>query len=418
MGRLKIFKNKILPFILGSTILSTMSSCTISKSIIDKLEDNGINIEVINEYPGSNIYKITSYSIDGMNKFSTKNVINDYIETVNYDVICTPSEFSKYTGEYDLTWDDIRNTLDNTDLEDEYKSIILDGLNHLEEKEFNMDLAALNYNLKNLKIEYKDSFDEVLMGDIVAKFNADSQSIEINNNYIDTPYFKRTLIHELLGHGMTNAYYINEDGLKVYCKTSMYSCIIEDDKYKGKYMLGNSLEEALAEFISYYATGEKMMYDDTMYITSEYGLLLLCESNGIKIGDYANKGIEYLINKMKDNNLGHQINYIKCLDDKFNHIAFFNSDTNYKLEDVTVSYLFSLIDNSINKNKSIDFIKDDMHKLVNCYKPYIIPFKDEENDLTIIPIYTDFYSDYIAVENLEYYIDDYLSYYTYGNGIK
>lgn len=402
-----VLTHRALPLALISSVLLT--GCE-SKSIIEKLELEGISVKTITEYPSDDVYKITKCNADNLNNFKSDDLATNYTATIDYDTICTPKEFSKYTNEENLTWNDIRNTLNRIDLNEEIYDILNDSIDNLEKNSFNANLSVLNYNLKNLTVQYTDSIDEDIVegGGVGAKFDAINHKVIINSTNNTDDKFKSTVIHEILGHGMTMAY-IPES--KVYCTTTMNCCLISDNEYHGKYIFGKSLDEATAEFITCFATNEKIEYDYTVYTTSEYGLLLLCESNDVSIREYAENGVQYLIKKMKQNGLNTQIDYITYLDEKLSQVIFYNSDTDYTLEDVTTDYLYTLMSNELDQNIDVETVKKDMYKLIDCYKPYINPYIQEEDNITAFAIWNDYYTDYIGIEDLKSNVRDYAELY-------
>lgn len=49
-----------------------------------------------------------------------------------------------------------------------------------------------------------------------------------------------------------------------------------------------------------------------------------------------------------------------------------------------------------------------MDNLINCYKKYMVSYVDNETNVTGFDIWNGNYSDYIGIENLEYYVDNYI----------
>ena len=349
------------------------------------------------EYPGSYIYKMETCDDEVLEEYAKRNLKMYVVPSLSYDKICTPKEFGQYIGSSNVTYDDIRNTLSSIDIEDKYKNIILEGINNLEANGFNMSLDVLNYNLNHLKIEHADSLDKET-ATVAAEFNPVNSTVTVTDNKVDGVEFEYIFLHEILGHGMTDAYV--EDS-KIYCTDSMPACLIEDNEYKGNEVLGDSFKEALAEIIASTASNTKVNDNSSMYTVPMYGLLLLLKTNKISVVDYADNGVYYLIDKMKKNNLGKDINYIKCLDDKLNRIAFLNMDNNdYTLEDMTVGYLMDYYDT--NNSLTIENIKE----CIRCYPKYLVP--TVRDGLTAFILNNTDCSDYICIENLEYCLDEYI----------
>lgn len=385
-----VLKKTILPIIVSGTLL--FSGCSIEKKdIFEQLEEDGITVETMDINP--------EYAINRVIKFDNKDVIENYDDAVSFEHLCTPSEFSEYTGEYNLTWNDIRNTLNEIEIDDSIKTILLDGINNLEKKNFNINLAVLNYNLKNLKVEYSDEENLSYCIDILAEFKFKTQTVVIYDK--ENEKLDEILVHEILGHGMTIAYIPDK---KVYCSTYISVLNINDDIVEETY-IGKSFDEAVVSLITCCATGKKM---DSyfVYINFTYMFLLLCNSNGVNIDDYANYGVEYLINKMKDNNLEYDVNIIELLDFKFNCLLVDNGDSEYTFEDLCDSYLCDIMNNEINTCGNCEVYRNKMHNFINCYKAYLKP--DTINDLTCFVFSNDNTGDYICIDNLNNYVDDYI----------
>ena len=394
------FKSKVFSFVLCTTMLGTTVGCS-STNIEDKLTKNGISIEYISD----DMYKMNSYSQNTIDKFDARYIeINNRPEE-DYKILCTPSEFSKYTNEYNVTYNDIRNTINSIDIDLNIKNLLLEGINNIESNKFNMDLSVLNYNLKHLKIKYED---EIIDGieQAYAKFEPKDSTIVISSAAFDSEDFVNTFYHEVFGHGMTIAYLEDKE---VLCSTCLTTCIIDDNKYKGNYVLGKALDEGLAEIIRKYATKKKIDNDDSFYCPSIYSLLILLKSNNISIDEYANNGVEYLINKLNTNNLSNQINYIECLDKKLLYMVYSNEDIDEKLEDLVTNYIFNYIDNEVKKGKDITTINIEVNNIINSYTNYLTPYV--MSDLSIISMQTTSIGDYIAIENLDYYKEEYIKQY-------
>lgn len=394
------FKSKTLSFILSTTILGTMVGCS-SRNIEDRLTKEGISVELLSD----DIYKMNSFNQTTIDKFDARYIEINNSPEEDYKILCTPSEFSQYTNEYNITYDDIRNTINSIDIDLNIKNLLLEGINNIENNNFNMDLSVLNYNLKHLKIKYEDEMIDGIE-QAYAKFEPKDSTIVISSTAFDSEDFVNTFYHEVFGHGMTIAYIEDKE---VLCSTCLTTCIINDNKYKGNYVLGRALDEGLAEIIRKYASNKRIDNDDSFYCPDIYSLLILLKSNNISVSDYANNGVEYLINKLNINNLGSQINYIECLDKKLLYIVYQNEDIDEKLEDLVTNYLFNYIENELKKGKDTTTIDIEVNNIINSYTNYLIPYPMGE--LSIISMQTETVGDYIAIENIQYYKDEYLNQY-------
>lgn len=402
-----ILKKIVVPITLSGAIM--LSGCSLEKKdIIKKMQDKGISTELINS-GDHELYKVNAYDIDELYKFETNETIYSEYKELDYDYFCTPSEFSDYTGEYNLTWNDIKNTINNNkNIDDEIRGIILSGVSNLEKNNFNMNLATLNYNLKKLKIEYDihNNLDENNIN-VLAEFIPREQKVVIY--YKNSNNFNRVICHEIFGHGMTLAYIPEQ---KVLCRNTLHSIVIDDDKYLGSKELGNSFEEAEAELITYYSYGKKINHDDSCYTMFEYILLLLCNTNDVSIQEYADKGIEYLIEKMNNcNNIRNSVDYIEKIDYIFNGILNDEYYGEFCSEDIITEYLYQIVE--VNSNKFLDYknLREFMKKNIYCSNKFLIPYHDEETGLNGFVVQNGDIYDSIVLENLVDNVNEYIDLY-------
>lgn len=388
-GNISLKKVIIATSLIGAITLTGCSQN--NKSVEEQLADDGISIVSIESYIDDNYYMIKEMNQDGIEK----NISFDMgDEKVEYNKLCTPAEFGKYTGESNITYDDIRTTLSKSNIDDNIKSIVLKGINNLENNNFNMSLEVLNYNLKNLTIEYKDTNDEIITDYIVpeARFIPNEHKVLVYNDNIRD--LEKSIIHEILGHGMNMAYIDNE---KIYCSDCMLVSHIENKKIDNMFRIGETFCESLAEVIRYYATNEKIKNDDTAYSPYVYSFLLLCETNGINIEDYANNGVELLLEKMNNNGLKNQNIIIKNIDDNFKCTLYGGVQVDYYLEDFFEEYLKSC---ALNYN-DIDNYYHKVIKNIDCYKKYFDLKIDPEDNCNYIYTGSQSSFDFICIESLK-----------------
>lgn len=85
-----------------------------------------------------------------------------------------------------------------------------------------------------------------------------------------------------------------------------------------------------------------------------------------------------------------------------------NADTDYTFEEIISEYLFEIVDIKLSNQSNYETISIEMDNLINCYKKYMVSYVDNETNVTGFDIWNGNYSDYIGIENLEYYVDNYI----------
>ena len=183
----------------------------------------------------------------------------------------------------------------------------MDGINNLENANFNMDLSVLYYNIKNLKVEYSKNTDEN-----AGYFNHLS-STAILSETLQGDELKEIVIHEILGHGMTRTYMSENNGM-FFDVATPYVQINDKGIIESAGTLGHFSLEGIADIITSIATGDKLRTDKASYTTEAYSLCTLCASVGIELDEFANKGIGFLIEKMQKKGIDNPYKIIMTLD--------------------------------------------------------------------------------------------------------
>lgn len=399
------FKRRVTPFMLTFSMLTTFVGCninnnksdnnysittsnTLNENLLKPLKKAGFRITEIKIDENFPLYKLENNipeyftsvkpASDGSNIY---NIYQDY----SFDKCCTVGEFKKYINSSDVTWNDVKESLKtNNNIEDDIKQIVLKGIENLEKNGFDIDLSVLNYNFKNLKLEYIAKDTELPM-EVMAKFEPAEHTIYINPNTATDPLFESVVIHEILGHG-SNITYLDSDG-GIYCSTTIGNAIIEDQGVLlGTVVLGKAFEEGLAEYIRYLATNEKIDVNETSYSVPLYYLLMMCRSSNTSIIDYTNNGVEYLIEKMQQEKLGSVSHFIELLDIKFNYLTLGNMDTEWSYNDTMYQYLIIYINKLISEGKNKGDIVNTVNNLCNCYKKYLVPINVDNSNLIYTPM--------------------------------
>ena len=183
-----------------------------------------------------------------------------YIDSVFVE---NSNEFSLLTGITNPSYDDLRDVVnENTNISDKFKDVLIEGLNHLELNDFDIDFSVLYYNLSRLKvIEMDFGIINFLNGNktTIATFNPTDGQIAIkfaNWDEIDEDELQKlkyTFLHEVLGHGSTEAYVDNN------FRSLAYSLVTPIEDTEGKLATidmincGDAFKEAIADIIAFKA---------------------------------------------------------------------------------------------------------------------------------------------------------------------
>ena len=337
---------------------------------IDTYPKNGIQLQQMNGE--ENLYEVTGVDTNLMNgKFEW--LTPEYLGNMSYEKTCSPIEFSNYTGEKNLTWEDIEKTIEEMKADEELKAILQDGVKNLKQREFNFDLAVLNYNLKNLQIKRVDpkELEEICAG---ATFQANGSIMTIPDDFefnCDDDSCRKLIQHEILGHGSTLAYIPNQ----VYCTiNNFYLNIDENGNLNSCGKLGTSASEAIADLISSYSSNIKNDFENS-YTIEVYALSTLLKANNYSIDDFVNYGINGLIQKMKEQGINNPMQYIMKLDKEkefmFENVALGQDKAYYDI--FTDYYWESALSKAIN-GESIDEIKKWAEESLEAYNITLEPF--------------------------------------------
>ena len=270
-------------------------------------------------------------------------------------------EFSTIVGIENPSYDDLREAIsNNTKVIDKFKNLILEGINKLEESGLDIDFSVLCYNLKRLEvIEMDFGILCFLTGNkaTTAAFNPTDGQIVVKSEKWDelTPEklleLKYTFLHEVLGHGSTEAYVENN------FRSLSYSLLTPIEDTEGQLAtvdminFGDAFREAVADLIAYKAMGggkEILTYKPFLM---ELEILL-------KVLDYSekeliDKGIWGLKEEMIKNGISNPEKYIDRADTSKMSIAtsYFVSDK-YDLQGDIIEMLNLIIDNKISNGSS------------------------------------------------------------------
>ena len=180
-----------------------------------------------------------------------------YIDSVFVE---NANEFSLITGIINPSYDDLRDAVSaNINISEDFKDILLEGINNLELNEFDIDFSVLYYNLSRLQVVETDSGVLKFLNDnrsTIATFNPTDGQIAIKHANWDEigddekQKIKYTFLHEVLGHGSTEAYVDNN------YKSLAYSLVTPIEDLEGKLATidmvnyGDAFKEGVADIIA------------------------------------------------------------------------------------------------------------------------------------------------------------------------
>ena len=376
---------------LMGAIAFTGCSGDIEKNSNNIFVDENMKIISVEDYIAKDYYMIKNIDNDNLSSYITKELDKE-IDCYDFDIVCTPSEFGEYVGEKNVTWNDIRNTINDMDIEDRFKQIIINGVNNLEKNDFDMSLEVLNYNLKNLEVEYVEKTQDDINCGRVAQFSQMEHKVKIYDT--DVINFDLLFTHEVLGHGMTMAY---DEKNRVYCDDGiMLGHLNDKNKFDEITFVGHSFNECIAEMIRYYALNEKINYDDTAYSPYVYAFILICKTCNVSISDFADKGIEYLMQEMKNNDLENCTDIIANLDYNLDATIYEGIKVDYYLEDILEQLINQFAQNELKKTHDSELAYNNTVSVIDSYKLYMNVCLVENNEHILYVGY-----DYVSMEQLK-----------------
>jgi len=362
-------RKRITPILLAGVTGFATFGCSKDEDskIMDINENASYTLEQNSDVPF--IYDVTSYNAEeAKNKVYEMGKIHK-----SYESKCTPIEFKEYISDKEVTWEDLKTTIKNTKFDEYHKNLLLIAISNLEKYNFNMDLSVINYNLKNIKIIYKEFEDDEISGE----FDCFNHTMTMSKN-IQGKKHDIVFLHEILGHGMTDAYI---DDAKVYCSIDSPSFIIDNNqKYVGYSLFGEAFTEAMAQIIAITAL-DKELSEEYMsaYDLTMVELLMLCKDNNCQLHEYANYGVKHLINKM--NKKGYEHSYDLIAQTTYNlESSIFNEEMKISSGELMYDYLCSSISNDSEKGYTLEEMNMHMQQVFNYFGEYVLTFKTTNGD--------------------------------------
>lgn len=291
--------------------------------------------------------------------------VNDNSQKITFSD--TMDEFKKYVEMKNPTYSSLKYALNqNENIPNKYKEILEKGIDNLEKELPNLDLSVLYYNLNRIKVYDDEStdFDEELTDNLSGYFRPKEGIIMVKSDESE-----EVILHEVLGHGCTEAY-IPEENLSQSMSATIVS--IEDDEFQETMSitnLGCSLEEGKADMIAAIAKGESI--DNTArYVTEIEQLRIYMETTNTSLEELTKYGISNLILKMKQNDVDKPITYIENIDFLLN--VTINQDiyteipnevlTENNVNDFFVDYFDDKLNSGMKKDEAKKIVQDIMDR--------------------------------------------------------
>lgn len=303
--------------LLSIAMVLSMCGCSQTNEIPETTEPSSL---VATQDKNNEIYNyFKQYNMEVVNKEYDGNdyiFVRDFINSKNKHQITLQNfdEFRQYNDvNFIPTWQDIIEAFKtNPNIDDEKKSIILEGISNLMNKEElqGMDLSVLYVNAKRMNIKYLSSeemINTVGRDSVYAYFDTVSGSVYLPS---DKPLEKFEFIHEVLGHGALAFRDETEDALTVFDCTN-YLMLPTDNRYTG-YSVGVMVSEGGANMIAHLATDDYSV--SNFYELYEEELRTIAALCDVSIGEMFNhKGIA-LYDLMYQNKINTPVEYIFKMD--------------------------------------------------------------------------------------------------------
>lgn len=299
------FQKKLVPYVLAMSLLFSVSGCADEKDTIKKLSKNGIEVERICD---SDIYNIKSVDVRKINLDDYKMAASIF-GTTSIKEKCVPSNFN-LEGVEQTNFESLYKTIENMSCSSEIKKVLKEAVKNIKDSELEIDLDVLNYNLSRATFK---TFKKDEKSDMDGFFDPFKQEISISDELeVNSDRWKSVIIHEAIGHGMASTY-VKEKA--ILCDPSDICITIDEEgNLKGHDNIGFSLDEALAEIITSRANLEKLNSMNSGYSTNVYYLVTLCDLVECSVSDFANYGVGYLLERMKNYGVENPLRQIMSLD--------------------------------------------------------------------------------------------------------
>lgn len=337
--RLKLngLKAKILPALISSSMILSMSGCSTKKNTPKYLKENGFEVTQLNDLSKDyDLYLVDSVDINKVSDDRLKDNVNDFL--MNY-IQADPIEYFNYSSKKDANKEDIIRLIENnTYLKDEDKKVLSNATNKLDASDIKLNYHVLYDNLNGLKVDYFDEASENMRGSAYGWFSATDRTIhiptekylrEFNSNGLE--HIKNfVLVHELLGHGSMT--YVDHER-KVCCSVSKQAYLLHDDG-SNIMELGHFVEEGCADIIAINSVGKA----EAGYPLCDYFVKTLESSLDLSFNDIYHQGSKIIDKKFNDINIKNGYDVLCSYDNLVS--VFLYTDHEMILEEESISMCF------------------------------------------------------------------------------
>ena len=250
----------------------------------------------------------------------------------------------------DVTYDDIRQAINNLDIPDKYKKIYLDLANNLEEQYPNLDLRIWNENLKTLKIEELSDSGLKALGVEYGAYSKKANTIYVQDDYEFVP---GTDEYQIIVHEMTHPIRL----AKIKIDDVIYICGFNAGY--DNYTIVDEMMTSILSLRSYDKEESRIGYGLQTHMLE---IILECMDN-YTMEDYVNEDIVYFIEKLNETNGDEEaIRMLNLLqlnrDDHDNDEIYFSQEQYYPLYDYVARMYYRKYINSNMTSEEIKAVKD------------------------------------------------------------
>lgn len=380
-------KNRLISIALLATMAIEMVGCGKADNAPDSYESNLQRVvEVYNDYGISlddgiiindGVYSVSGFDADNPKAYTA---LEEYWKdshhfNKSYDEVVSIDEFAKKMNLQGKTYDDVIEVLEkNENIDKKLKAILKKNIKNLQKSKFDINLALLYYNIKNLKVEYVENFVDEIGNEYSALglFDEKAKTLKILKSIGATNLLERTAVHEVLGHAATTAF---DEEKRIFVTPDRCMLGVDATTLPASvswYNFGSAYGEGLADLITAIATGEPLEYS-VGYSTEAYQIQLISELYDIPLSEIANNGVEAIISKLHDNGIADPESVIAQADTELISRKY-GDEPNYNLTTV-LSNLFNarieqLYSEGMSKediSQKIDTIYDNTRRNIQYY---------------------------------------------------
>lgn len=263
--------------------------------VYKELEENGNKLAdpIFNE----NYHELESVNLD---------YLDDYFDTegmYDYDIKCTPKEFTELMNYNDITYENVIEQIDMANVSLDTKKILYNGVYGLVKENFNIPLGPLYYTMANLTEEVVENVD------YDAKYNPKECRLYINKNAENKEY---AITREVIGEGCQTAYVKGEKTMLSSFK-EYYLHLEKDGSEPEICIYGDDIEKGLACIVENIATGKEIEnYSDC---EKAYMVMYLSERFNISTEVLISGGYKGFVEELINNGYNEEVNKLPKLEE-------------------------------------------------------------------------------------------------------